>query len=854
MKNNLLKVILPLVVLCLAGVNFVIAQDNTINGKITDATTNEPIPFANVYFKGTTVGTTTDFNGSYHLKSSNFKDSITVTVVGYIARSKKIKKGQDQVIDFQLKPTSFNLGEVVIEAGENPSWRILREVWKRKKEHNFTSLSALQFETYVNVDIRIDKISEKFRNNRTFKPFAAVFDSLKTQAGEDGEVVLPFLISESVADVYYLNDPQRDKEHIKASKLNGLLVDSPELFEQFLGASFQKYNFNDNWLKIFDRNFISPIARGALGFYEIYIMDTVMIDNMRCFEMKVKAKRKEDLAFNGKMWITDSTFALKRISVEIGKSANINFVERYSIQQDYTPLPEGVWVPEKTRVLVDVTEFTENSVGMIMKFNVNNSKYIANQPKELKFYERNLEIEASAQDYDEKYWKVQRIERAKDSTTMELAYKAMDTIRQSPRIKFWRTFINTAWEGFYPVGKVDVGHWISLYGHNKVEGNRFQLDFRTNPTFSKYWIFKTHFAYGTKDERFKYNLQAEHFLSRKSWTKIGIKHSYDAERLGIDPIYLEEHIFLNVLFSLSSQFGYLDKMSLGTLNRVWFETDYGRGMTHQFIAQTKEFNPQGDFTFAYYNDKGEVKKSYRTTELSYVFRYAPKQIWLIKDNSRIGVSAKQGNVWTFRYTLGMKDVLGSDFNYHKFSLNVGRKWKLGALGQLNYSITATKVLGKVPYSLGVIFQGNEPVFESERSYNMMNFMEFAADQAIEGMFMHHFQGLFLNRIPLMKKLKWREVVGANIIFSSLENRNYFYDKDRNPDGILPASYNGKPLTHFNTMTFDKPYVEVFYGLENILKIIRISAYHRLTYLDGPDVQNLFGIKGFYIKGSFFVTL
>ncbi len=834
------------------------AQETVISGKITDANTNEPIPFANVYFKGTTKGTTTDFDGNYSIKEINSYDSLTVKVLGFITKVKKIINHKVQVIDYQLVPTSFNLDAVVIKSGENPSWRIMREVWKRKEAYNMVNLEALQFESYVNVDISIDNISEKFRNNRTMKPFTAIFDSLRKAAGEDGKVILPFLVSESIANVYTIKDPTRYKEEIKANKLSGILVDNPELFSQFLGSSFQKYNFYDNWLKIFDRSFISPIARGALGFYEIYIMDTVLIDNQRCFELKVKAKRKEDLAFNGKMWITDSTYALKRISVEIGKGANLNFIERYSIQQDYYKTDAGAYVPERTRVLIDVTEFTENSVGLIMKFNINNKNYITNKPKEAKFYAYNLEIDQNSMDYDENFWKKERLSRANDSTVMERAYAAIDTIRESPRIKFWRIFINTAWEGFYKVGKIDVGHWITLYGHNKNEGNRFQLNLRTNADFSKYWILETHAAYGTKDEKWKYNFQVEHFLSRKTWTKIGLKHSFDVERMGIDPAFLEDHIFINILFSLSSQLGYLDKSSLNYTNRLWFETDLGKGLNHKIVLETKDFNPQGNFVFGYYKPDGSVSSSYKLTTMSYSFRYAPKNIWLVKDNYRIGMSAKQGNVWTFKYTLGLKNILDGDFNYQKFSLNLGRKWKLGAFGQLNYSITATKVFGQVPYTLGAIFQGNETFFESERSYNMMNYVEFAADQSIEGMIMHHFQGLFFNRVPLFKRLKLREVVGGNFVFSSLNKKNYFRETtpgdDYNPEGIMSPSFNNNPLTKFTVMEFNKPYLEVFWGIENLFKLIRITAYHRLTYLDEPDVPHLFGIKGLYIKGSFFLSL
>ena len=846
-KETLL--IIALLIVSIYGLK---AQETVVSGKVTDANTNEPVPFATVVFKGTSKGVNTDFDGNYIIKSKYAIDSLIVQVLGFKTKIKKIEKRKTQVIDYQLIPTTFQLGEVSIEAGENPAWRILREVWKRKNSYNMANQEALEFESYVNVDISIDNISDKFRNNRTMKPFAAVFDSLKKHAGEDGKVNLPFLVSESIGDVYWLRNPEHYKEIIKANKLTGLLIDNPELFQQFLGSSFQRYNFYDNWLKIFDRNFISPIARGALGYYEIYLMDTVLINGHNCFELKVKAKRKEDLAFNGKIWIEDSTYALKRISVEIAKGANLNFVKKYMIQQDYIDV-DSCYFPEKTRVTIDLNDFTENSIGLVAKFNINNSKFTLNKPKKLSFYERNLEVIQNSRDYADEFWQKERMTRANDSTAMERAYAAIDTIRQSPTIKFWRVLANTAWEGYYTVGKIDIGQWVTLYGNNKTEGNRFQLDLRTNPSFSKYLILQGHAAYGTYDQTWKYNLQTEYFLSRKSWTKFGLKRSFEVERLGIDPTYLDEHIFTNIFFSFSTQFGYLDKASLNYINRVWFETDLGRGLNHKITLENRDFNPKG-FGFAYFNGDNKLPAtSYKTTELTYSLRYASKEIWLIKDNYRIGTSAKEGNVWSFKYTLGLKDVFDGDFSYQKFVLNLARKLKLQGFGQFNYSITATKIFGTIPYPLGVLFQGNETFFESERSYNMMNYMEFAADQSMEVMVIHHFQGLFFNRIPLLKRLKWREVVGGNLIFSSLNKKNDYRDST-NVNGLLSPTYNNANIPRMETMNIYTPYTEVFYGVENIFKLLRVTLYNRLTYLNEPNVQHLFGLKGFYVKASFYLSL
>ncbi|NLH53852.1 MAG: carboxypeptidase-like regulatory domain-containing protein, partial [Bacteroidales bacterium] len=214
--------------------------------------------------------------------------------------------------------------------------------------------------------------------------------------------------------------------------------------------------------------------------------------------------------------------------------------------------------------------------------------------------------------------------------------------------------------------------------------------------------------------------------------------------------------------------------------------------------------------------------------------------------------ALKSQLWTLHATFGFKNILGSDFNFQKFSLNVMHKWRTGYLGQLDYSLTGEIVLGKVPYPEAIIPQGNEPVFAAERAFNMMNFFEFVADKSVSGIFLHHFDGLFFNRVPLLRKLKWREVAGFNFVFSTYSKDNYIRTAD-NPNGLLPQhDKNGYELTPFRIMDFGKPYMEVSYGIENILKVIRIQAFHRLSYLDpGPDGRVP---PKFMIKGSFFIRL
>lgn len=827
------------------------AQQTVIKGKITDANTNEPIPFANVFMKGTTVGATTDFDGYYTITTPKPADSLSVLVINYKGRNKKVKRGVTQTIDFQLESATFELGEVVIEAGENPAHPIVRKARENRKIYNMEKLDAYEFKSYVKTDISIDKIGENFKNSKAMKPFAPIFDSLQKAAGIDGKVVLPFFVSESLNDIYYLKNPTRTKTIVNGSKMTGLVIDNFQIFEQFLGKAFQDYNFNDNFLRIFDRTFISPIAAGSFGYYEYYIMDTVMIDSVPCFELKVKSKRPQELAFNGKMWITDSTFALRRVDFEIPPNANFNFIERYKIQQDYENVGLEAWLPTRTRVLVDMQEFGDSTIGLIGKFYVSNKDFVLNQPKELKFYRDNLEVVENSMYRDDEFWFQERRKMINDAVVVEQSYSVIDSLRKSPKMTRIRRAIRIIWDGYYNFEKWQLGHWYTMIGNNKVEGFRLQGTAQTNINFSKKWILKGHLAYGFKDTKLKYNGQVEYYLNRNRWTKLGVRHQYDMERLGIDPDFLESHVFLNWLFIFSSQFGYLERMSLTEQTRFWFETDHWRGWNTKLMVTHKHFQPAGNYHFAFYDKNNEIKDNYRNTDITFVTSYASKRVWLVEDNWRIGAESMRAPVWTFKAVLGVKDILGSDFNYQKLSLNVAQFWNTGYLGRLDYSITAQKVFGQVPYPSAVIFQGNEPIFSSEKSYNLMHFFEFAADESFEAILLHHFDGLFFNRIPLLRRLKLREVAGLNVIFSRMTNKNNFRTAD-NPDGLLPEIDNNIEVTRFRTMQLEKPYVEISYGIENLFKVVRIQAFHRLSYLDkGPDGKTVYP---FAVKASFIFRL
>jgi len=313
------------------------AQETIVKGKITDANSGDPVPFANIIFQNTTVGTRTDFEGNYTLKTtagSGTSDTLVVTFIGYKSKKKYVASGISQVINFQLEEEVASLQEVVFEAGENPAFAILRNVVRHKNINDKRKLTAYEYETYTKIEVDVDNMTDKFRKRKVIKKITQVLDSVDRIAGEDGKPILPLFISESVSKFYYRDNPTLKTENILHSKINGIGVEDGSLVTQLIGSSFQEYNFYQNWLGILQKQFVSPIADGWRLYYEYDLTDSLDVDGDFCYRLDFFPKSPQDLAFSGTMWITKKEFALKQIDATVGKEANLNFIEKIRIQQE----------------------------------------------------------------------------------------------------------------------------------------------------------------------------------------------------------------------------------------------------------------------------------------------------------------------------------------------------------------------------------------------------------------------------------------------------------------------------------------------------------------------------------------
>lgn len=825
---------LPLVTILMLISMSILGQSTTIKGRVTDRNSGDPIPFANVIFVNTTIGATTDFDGYYTIstKSNNVTDSVVASYIGYKSRAKAYGNGVN-TFNFQLEESVINLEEIVFTAGENPAYEIMRSVTKNKPNNNKKKLTAYEYETYTKVEVDVDNINEEFRNKKIMKKITQVMDSVDQIAGEDGKPILPLFISETISNFYYRSNPKLSHENILKTKISGVGVQDGSLVSQFIGSSFQEYNFYNNWLNIVGKEFASPIIDSWRLYYDYDLSDSLYIDDDYCYRLDFFPRSEQDLAFTGTIWITQEGYALKRVDVTVGKKANLNYIEKIKIQQELAATELGPWLPIKNRVLIDVGEITKKSAGMLAKFYTSNKNIKVNDVKDNSFYEQPI---ALAEDYrlknDESYWQQYRHEPL---TATEVSVRNMiDTLKSIPVIKTYTEIMRIAVGGYKKVGKIDLGPYSSLYANNTVEGHRLQLGFKTNINFSDRWVLGGRLAYGSLDQRFKYRGSVRYIASRKRWTELTASYTRDIDQVGLS----ESDLAGNAVFSTATKFGVLVKPYRYNQTKFGIQRQLFKGFRQKVLLNKREYQPiPGSFDFAYHTDLNDQNSplavNFTSTEVILETRYAKDELFVQYDNDRLSLGTNKWPIFTLRYTHGFSGLLGGDFTYDKLLLNTRKDLKMGFFGTSNFSLTGEYNFSTLPYPLLRVHIGNESIFYTNAAFNLMNFSEFVSDRYVSLKYEHHFEGFLLNRIPLMKKLKWRMLATSNILYGGLKESNRT---------IIPLEdINGNPVEQPGYFNPNTPYVELGYGIENILKVIRIEGIHRLSYLDGPDVDK-FGIK------------
>jgi len=801
-----------------------------IKGRVTDASNGDPIPFASVGLIGSPYGTTTNFQGQFELKAKSLTDSLYASFVGYKKRVKKVSRIDLQEINFQLEPSQKSLAEVIVYSGENPVHKIMRNVIANKNANDRSRLSAYEYDSYSKIELDVDNISERFREKKFMKEIESSIQKFQKNAGDDGKLIIPTYISEAISKYYFLSSPFRKKEEILKTNIKGVGVQEGGVVSQLLGGNlFASYNFCQNFVPFFGKDIASPIGEGWKSNYKYYLSDTTKVDGHVCFQIDYEPKNSADLLFSGQVWIDTTSFALVQIDASIGKEANLNFIDKIKISQELEQTTEGAWLPAKTRFLIDLEEITKNSAGMLLKIFVSNKNFVINKPRETSFYDLMSEVKEDHKEPNPDFWRTARHESLSNQDYQ--AFAMVDSVRNLPTVKTYVEIAELILSGYKKFNDIEVGPYISSFAINRVEGARFRVGFRTNANFDKHWILRGNVGFGTKDLVPKYSFEVNYLFSKKKWTVAGIKHSYDIERVGLTP----ELIGDNRLFYSFTRWGAFSGAFFRRSSDIFFNTEFSKGFSINTSLTTRSFEPLFKFYYRTHPELGAsspVKDNLQETFLTLQLRFARNENFIMNGNERITLSTKRIPVLTLTYQQGFKGVLAGDFNYHRLTFKAYQTFNFGKIGHSDYTFTAGYTPSTLPAPLLFPHLGNETFFFVRSAFSTMNYFEFVSDQFMSLQFNHNFEGLLFNRIPYIKKLKWRFIGSANAVIGSQRAANIDLMKDVNN----PLRSKFLENYAFDSMDPGKPFVEVGYGIDNIFKLFRLQAFHRLTYLDRPNIS------------------
>lgn len=802
-----------------------------VQGVVKDGKTAATLPFADVYFKTIKQGVYTDLKGQFRLETTEKVDSIEVIYLGYSKKTIPIQSGQEQIVEISLQESGIYLGTATVRAQRKKSIKdtaavaLWRKVSQARTDNSIRQLDAYQYTDYVQTGF------DWFNPNKNIvalkfllKPLSVVDDYI--QQSQQGIPYLPMMIKETITEVKYQKKPLKKKNIVIADQMSGM--DNASLSD-FIGNELDEMDFNQDIILLTGKSFVSPFAATGNLSYNYFITDSIWVDAQQYYELTFVGKRQQDFTFMGTAMIHKQTYGIQQINYEISPHIALNFIKELEGEQYYLHQKEGVWLKTKESMTAKVA-FAFFDFGSRKNRERKNQIRIR---KKMWRYDTNLQPSFTAKDlhiedrsFDEKsadistaHWDSLR-PFPLDSMGLGI-YEMIDSIRRTRFYKDMDGLLYALITSHIRVGKVEFGSHSELFSFNEVEGYRFKLGMRTNQKFSKEIQFSCYAAYGLRDKAWKYGSKLKWLIPSKNrkWNMLSFSWFSDYRMLSQDNQALAHDNFMNA-FTRAVPMDRLMKIDEGLI--AW-QKDWFLGFYTQLSYKWRRFHSvQGGFVFS--RENGDIPVQHLTSsELIFKVHWGHEErFWVDNSGFKRASMNSEFPIMEFTYTAGIKGFLHGDYNYHKidFFLRHRLNW---ALGYSKYQIKASKAFGQLPYPAMSVHLGNETLMGNNFAYGLMNEFEFVSDMYASFWISHHFDGLILNRIPLLNKLKLRSLFIFRGLYGTVNPQNLaLFDF---PTGLAAPNF----------------YAEIGFGIENILKIIRVDFLWRLTQLGQPDVRS-FGVN------------
>jgi hypothetical protein len=828
------------------------AQQTVIWGTVTDARSHTPLPYVTVAFANSTKGTTTDNQGKYRLSITGANTQLQISFIGYKTVTRTIESGKNQQVDISLSEDTKMLSEVLIKSDKkkrytnknNPAVELIRQVIAHKQQNQLENYDYAEYQQYERMRFSLSDLSEQYKNKRIFKNYQFLFnqqDSLLI----GGRNLLPFYMEEKLSANYFRQRPYTKKQVIEGDKhvkFDENFIDNDGLASYF-NRMYQDINIYDNNIALLTNQLLSPIADHSPEFYKFFITDTLKDQSPNLIELSFTPRNTNDLLFEGRIYITlDGNYAVQKALLTVNKNINLNFVRQMQINLSFNKNEKERYFLSQSDLKMDFGLNKKKGSGILGERLVVINDMVVGKTRPDSLYSGPAQVFApTATDKDNDFWKKSRPDTMNTETAA--IYKNIDSLQTIPSFKRTLDIATLVLAGYKSYGKFEIGPANTFYSFNPVEGFRLRLGGRTTPSLSNRYYLETYGAYGFKDDKWKYFFSGTYSLNNKSIYKFPqnyVRASFqrDTKIPGQELQFVQEDNFL-----LSFKRG---ENNLWLYNDI-FRLDYVHEFTNHFSYKLgyKKWNQEaaGDLRFQYDDPSGKLTDLHtiRTAEATIELRYAPNERFYQGKIYRTPIIDRYP-VYTLRLNQGLKWFTGGDYSYENLTANISKRFYFSQLGYADVSTEGGYLFGQAPFPLLDIHRANQSYAFQFQSYNLMNFQEFVSDHYGAINIDQHFNGFLFNKIPLLKKLRLREIVNYKVLWGGLRDQN---DPENHPDLLKFPVVNSKPMTY--TLN-NGPYMEGSVGIGNIFKLIRVDLVKRFSYLDNPNAPE-WGIRT-YVKFDF----
>lgn len=845
MRQSLYKYFLLLFFLTLSPSVF-----SQIRGYITDAVTEEPLIYISVYYEGKGIGTTSDGNGFYKVETRAGWNELTFSAIGYETKVIKLTPGMTE-LNVQLMPSDVQLGEVTVKPKKerysrknNPAVDFMRKVIDHKSSQRLEDNDFYQYDKYQKMKVSLNDVTPETLQKGIYKKLPFLIEQLEVSP-ESKKMILPISIKETASQHIYRKDPKSEKTLIRGMNSTGIedFLSTGDMMGTALGEIFTDINIYDNDIRMLNNRFVSPISStSAISFYKFYLMDTVMVDKYECVHLTFVPQNSQDFGFTGHLYVlNDSSYAVKRCTMNLPKNTGVNFVENLDIIQDYELLPNGYWVLKDDDMVVDMSLVKAvQGVQVRRTTRYSNYEFEPIEPRLFRLKGSVIKDTDMLAKSDEFWADVRQVPLTKTENNIDLL---IQRLQEMPGFKYIIFGARALIENFVETGnpnKFDIGPINTIVSSNYIDGFRLRLSGRTTAQFNPHWFFSGYGAYGFRDNKWKYEGNVTYSFEKREFfpwefPKHNISATYRYDVMSPMDKFLatdKDNVFVSWKVTEVDQMSYVRDAILK------YELETRSGFSVSVMGRHRNDEPTGKLEYVK-NDLSHTNvPDMTTTELGISLRYAPGESFVNTKQRRRPISL-DAPVFTLSHTTGFKDILGGDYGFNLTEASIRKRFWLSSWGKADITLKAGAQWDKVPFPLLILPEANLSYITQRETFNLINNMEFLNDRYASFSLTYDMNGKLFNRIPLLKKLKWRETFRFRGLFGDLTDKNNPYKNPNDGDLFLFPTRDGR-TTSF-VMDPKTPYLEASFGIYNIFKVLHIEYVRRLTYLDNPGI-NKHGIR------------